>query len=408
MVNPNYRHDVFICYAYEDRTALAVPLALALKKLKLSVWLDKDSIYAGDAHIPKIREALKESMFIVAIMSPTTQEKTFPKMEIGGVLFNPFEKRERLIPVCFNIPIDDVSRGLKYFGTIQNLEISSADPNFEENLVVLANEINKKVQITKTQLKGEREKQENQGQRTNRILIALLALVCGLVAIYFLFFREIFKTDPTPLSNNEKPIIPHDSVKNFTMLTPVSPIKKTAQFPEPKREKSNKTEASNQKQTVEKEDYSLYVNAKEKVDISVLILDENDKIENSISNDIAKIYSKSGKTGNIGLLKSTFIAKSEFRDLSEGNSDIIGNLELNKYTNYLLIGKIIYSSRQGNQTSGTIVCNVSIDMKVINVATKSINSFNVFGIGNDVTESRAHERAKLNLLYNYSQEHTLL
>jgi hypothetical protein len=158
--------------------------------------------------------------------------------------------------------------------------------------------------------------------------------------------------------------------------------------------------------------YISYINnpGANKSEISIVIIDEKGVVSNSVSNEIAKIYSQSGKKTTIGLIKSKFIKTSDFKRLFDGNSDMIKKLKLDQYTNYLGLGKISYSFRNGSLVDGTVICNASINMNIISANNKSLlQSFTIQNaIGNGSTESQAQEEALKRLVNIYATEHTSL
>ena len=230
-----------------------------------------------------------------------------------------------------------------------------------------------------------------------------------------------FKTDATtPVqSSNTK-----DSIT--TVISPNTQTKKTDQAISHPTKSYNSTDSKIEKpittsnntitQTppVEKEDFSTYLNtaiAKTygNIEVYVTIIDENKcTIESTVSNSIADIYSNSGKNGKIGLLRSNFISKHAFKELFEGNSDIIEKLKLKDYTDYLVLGKIHYTYSSSKEVANTAVCNISMTVSLISAKDKTYKSFPVEGNGNGPSESYAKQEALNNLFYNYSQEHSSL
>jgi hypothetical protein len=162
------------------------------------------------------------------------------------------------------------------------------------------------------------------------------------------------------------------------------------------------------------EDFSSYINASiinssDKTDIAVTVVDENGNISSSISNSIANIYNQRGNTGNTGLLQSSFVHKSGFQELFEGNSEIIEKLNLSSHTDYIALGTIQYSIRKGTLVDGTVVCTTSLTMNIISSSKKSIvKSFSYSENGNGVTEPQAKEAATEKLINKYYNEHSSL
>lgn len=162
------------------------------------------------------------------------------------------------------------------------------------------------------------------------------------------------------------------------------------------------------------EDYSKYINSSiiktgNNNDVCVTIVDENKNISSPISSSIANIYKETGRTGKTGLLKSSFIHKSGFQELLDGNSEIIEKLKLSSHTDYIALGKIQYTMRKGSLVDGTIVCTASLTMTIISATQKSVlKSFSCSSNGNGVTENQAQEEATQKLISKYYNDYSTL
>ncbi len=167
-----------------------------------------------------------------------------------------------------------------------------------------------------------------------------------------------------------------------------------------------------QKQFRSTENFSSYINSSiinssSNTEISVTIVDENGNISTSASSEIANIYNQSGLKGNTGLLRSSFIQKSGFQELFEGNNEIIEKLKLSDHTDYLAIGKIKYKMRIGELVEGTTICSATISMSIISANSKTIvKTFTFSANGNGVTETQAQEEALQKLITIYYNEHS--
>jgi len=163
---------------------------------------------------------------------------------------------------------------------------------------------------------------------------------------------------------------------------------------------------------IQNEDFSSYINpsianTSGKTDIAVTIVDEDGNILNSISNSIADIYNVLGNKGNLGLLRSSFVHKSYFQELFEGNTKIIEKLKLNSHTDYIAIGKIKYLISKETLVDGTFICTASLTMNIISANLKSlIKSFTCSANGNGATEEQAKEYAINKLLSKYISEYS--
>ena len=90
-----YRFEAFISYASEDRTAVAAPLVAALAK-EVPVWFDQNELLTGQQVHGRITEGLRESRFVIAVLSPDYLRKDWPQLELAAA-------PGRVIPVLHGI-----------------------------------------------------------------------------------------------------------------------------------------------------------------------------------------------------------------------------------------------------------------------------------------------------------------
>lgn len=158
------------------------------------------------------------------------------------------------------------------------------------------------------------------------------------------------------------------------------------------------------------DDFGPYINASsERVNVSVIIIDEQANLSNDVSSSIATLYSNAGNSTSMGLFRGDFTKKSSFRELMEGNSEIIEKLGLYQHTDYLAVGKIRYKYRNSDLVSGSIVCSITISMNVISTSKKAVvKSFTISNAnGNGATEDQAKEDALQMALKYYSENISL-
>lgn len=256
-------------------------------------------------------------------------------------------------------------------------------------------------------------------------MYTLLAALIGLIGVLVSQKNcngEANSTSATP------PIINNQNINQVTVTVPHNTTSKVSEEPSKQNIEENQVESSistNQPTTLDnfqndsraknsysKEDnFSSYINSPSKhSNISVIIIDANGNLSTPISNAIADIYRKTGKSASIGLIKSSFLRKPEFKGLFEGDSKVIEKLKISSYTDYLAIGKINYSIQYGNLSTETIVCSASISMSIISTKNKSIEqNFTILNANaNGVTESQAQENALQKLLNRYYNERASL
>ena len=78
--------DVFLCHASEEKPTVIRPLAEALGKAGISYWLDAVEIKWGDSITGRVNEGLKNSRFVVVVLSKAFLNKNWPSFEFNAVL----------------------------------------------------------------------------------------------------------------------------------------------------------------------------------------------------------------------------------------------------------------------------------------------------------------------------------
>lgn len=384
---------VFICHDSKDKIKIVDPLVNHLKTKGSLLWYDKISIPKGRSIDRQIHKGLKEIKVGVVIFSHNFIKERPPnareyckeefyvlvhKEEIGECYLLPVfcGIDPQKLPESFKGPLDNKS-GIVFKKGGDTLDLAQEILGAIHEFNIIDN-----------------TKRKEEPKRKNKALYfgAVIALILTL-----LYFITEHKSGSSLTVNNYS-------------ITPID--KKSGK--EQKKESSivNDNPKNNripEKSVNKEENFSDYINQKEKVDISVTIIDDKGKLETPLSNSITGIYINNGKTGNIGLLRNSFIRNPKFQELFEGNSDVIEKLKLKNYTDYLVLGKINYTFNLGREVTGTVVCNAFLNVSIISTANNSIKSFTISdAIGNGVTESQAQEFALRYLLSNYKNNHSSL
>jgi hypothetical protein len=121
-----------------------------------------------------------------------------------------------------------------------------------------------------------------------------------------------------------------------------------------------------------------YINPIPKSEITILILDENNKPINSISSQIASLYMKGGHSASINLFNAAFLKSAYLDELINGNSKIIKEFSLSSYADYVVIGRYSAKYEKGG-TFFKLICQANIDISVISCSLKQLRSFSVSG-----------------------------
>lgn len=100
--------DVFISHASEDKGAVARPLAEALKRRGVRVWLDELNMKIGDSLRRKIDNAIASSSFAVVIISPQFLAKGWTMYELDGIITKSVNGEQNILPVWHGVKHSEV------------------------------------------------------------------------------------------------------------------------------------------------------------------------------------------------------------------------------------------------------------------------------------------------------------
>ena len=92
-------YDVFISHATEDKDEVALPLAVALQELGLSVWYDEFALRIGDSLRRKIDAGIAQSRFGVVVLSEHFFAKHWPQYELDGIVAMKFTGKQAILPI---------------------------------------------------------------------------------------------------------------------------------------------------------------------------------------------------------------------------------------------------------------------------------------------------------------------
>jgi TIR domain/Protein kinase domain len=108
--------DVFISHAHEDKAVVAKPLAEALSRGGLRVWIDEQEISLGDSLTTKINQGLARSRYGIVILSPDFLAKEWPKRELAALLAIELKHGKRVLPVLHNLELESILRDFPLMG----------------------------------------------------------------------------------------------------------------------------------------------------------------------------------------------------------------------------------------------------------------------------------------------------
>jgi hypothetical protein len=102
--------DMFVSHASEEKMSVARPLAEALEREGVSVWLDELVLKVGDSLRRKIDQGIRSSRFGLVIMSHAFFAKGWTQYELDGLVTRSVTGEQNLLPIWHGVTKDDVIR----------------------------------------------------------------------------------------------------------------------------------------------------------------------------------------------------------------------------------------------------------------------------------------------------------
>lgn len=105
-----FKWDIFISHATEDKESVAVPLAKELSKYPIKVWIDNQELKIGDSLLEKIHEGITKSRYGVVILSPNFFAKKWTKRELKMLFMRDDEDDDGVVilPVWHDVTAKEV------------------------------------------------------------------------------------------------------------------------------------------------------------------------------------------------------------------------------------------------------------------------------------------------------------
>jgi hypothetical protein len=98
-----FEYDLFISHAHEDKDEVARPLANALLKKNLKVWIDEFELKVGDSLSRKIDQGLAKSRFGIVIFSENFFRKDWPQYELQGLRARETQDTTIILPIWHKV-----------------------------------------------------------------------------------------------------------------------------------------------------------------------------------------------------------------------------------------------------------------------------------------------------------------
>jgi hypothetical protein len=121
-----HRYHFFISHASEDKESWAKPLQIELEELGCQVWIDDEQIEVGDNLIQQLNQGLRESKYIVAIISRSWLQKKWSKAEGNAALYQTItrtinDSHGRILPIRHGITQEALASEVPLLGPVLTL-----------------------------------------------------------------------------------------------------------------------------------------------------------------------------------------------------------------------------------------------------------------------------------------------
>ena len=103
-----YKYDVFLSHASEDKDDVARPLALALRRRGLRVWYDEFEFRIGDNLIAKLNAGINASRFGILILSKDFFGKNWTEYELNTLESLAVTEDYIIFPIWHNISVEEL------------------------------------------------------------------------------------------------------------------------------------------------------------------------------------------------------------------------------------------------------------------------------------------------------------
>lgn len=127
--------DVFISHSSIDKKEVEL-FVQELRKNKISAWLDKERILAGDNILEVINQGIKKALCVVLILTESFFKSSWTPLEIGLAY-----DKVKIIPIFAGIKLETVAQKASYLFSLRHTAFDWM--NRDETLKYLIEDIEK-------------------------------------------------------------------------------------------------------------------------------------------------------------------------------------------------------------------------------------------------------------------------
>jgi len=132
---PNFKWDLFVSHASEDKESFVRELAEALRKRGLKVWYDELTLKLGDSLRRSIDQGLAQSRFGIVVLSHAFFNKDWPQKELDGLAALEMNGRKVILPIWHNITKEEVAQYSPTLADRLAVRTGSGMPNVVDSII---------------------------------------------------------------------------------------------------------------------------------------------------------------------------------------------------------------------------------------------------------------------------------
>ena len=107
--------DAFVCHSSADKEHVAVPLVELLQRNGIDCWLDQDEIRWGESLTEKVNLGLRQSHYVIVILSSNFVTKPWPQRELNAALnLEAASGDSKVLPLLVGTPEERAAAMAKY------------------------------------------------------------------------------------------------------------------------------------------------------------------------------------------------------------------------------------------------------------------------------------------------------
>lgn len=138
-----------------------------------------------------------------------------------------------------------------------------------------------------------------------------------------------------------------------------------------------------------------YITLNSSFERAVLIVDESNKQNTALSSTIADRLSTGGVKTTISLFKPAFVTDGLFKQVFEGQTDIVNRLPIKNGARTLLLGRQTVTYTSNPQLNDTVTATMNLDLNAITTdGLQSVTAQSIQGIGVGFTKDEARISAE--------------